>query len=672
MVANKIINQSLREFDKSTPDNYTPGDSLFLTYGSSDILPPWGYRRRDRVLRDFWYATHNTLVQGAFSSLVRKVAATGWEVKGGRNLTRRYQDVLQDAEFGDGWRIFLMKVLTDYLTQDFGAVIEVIGAGNADKPLKGPALGLAHLDSLRCLATNDPEYPIVYQNVSTNQSPEVKYHRMHRTRVIRLVDMPSSDERFHGNGLSALSRLISVSNAQMLMGKYQNEKLSDLPPLGFMTVQNVRPGDWENAIAMYEQGRQSEGQQVYRQIFRMESHDPGAPIKVDFIQFANLPDGFNYREYMEIHVNMIALALGVDPQDIWPLSGAPLGTGTQSVILHAKGQSKGYGDMLTMLERVINQAILPEALEFQWKYRDPISDKEEAETAKAWADMATAAGLSDDEKRMLLAAKVPAMADVLFDAAGNIRLNDSDPKGDEDETVAEDAATLTAESEAEPAEGDDEQPAAVPVITRALDGDAGRLDVGRRDANLLKAIQSTRVDFEGVVEDALNAALSRAIPNRTRFGTVMRAHIAKYGRLAMLDGLKDGGVDIEALEPDDQAQATKLIASNSAYVSDLSASLFADPAPNIDAAARAGMWANKTLTEFYNAGLMSADANGMYEWVLGNTEHCDDCQRLSGQKHRLKEWSKSKWLPQSDRLECHGFNCQCRLVKTTGRAKGSY
>jgi len=53
-------------------------------------------------------------------------------------------------------------------------------------------------------------------------------------------------------------------------------------------------------------------------------------------------------------------------------------------------------------------------------------------------------------------------------------------------------------------------------------------------------------------------------------------------------------------------------------------------------------------------------------WVLGRTEHCRTCLVLNGQVRRLSFW-ESHVLPRNgpnDKLECHGFNCQCELRPT--------
>lgn len=699
----KRLQQSVREFESpdSMGQNLFQGDTFWFVTNPQDILPIWGLRSSDRALREFSYAEHNTLAIGAIVNLIKRYVSTPWELKGEAKVTERFTDVFQDAEFGEGYSTFMTKVLWDYFTQDFGAVIEVIGGGKPDQPIKGPVLGLAHLDSLRCVATGNLEYPIIYWSQRTGQM-----HRMHRTRVVRVVDMPSPVERAYNNGICALRRMISIANAQILLGKHQNESLSDMPPTGLMLLGNVKPGEWQQVMYQYEAGRKRDGAQVYRNFAYLESQNPSEKVTAEFLRFSVTPENFDYQQYVEIHVNYIALALGEDPQDIWPLTGQALGTGAQSQVLHAKGKGKAFGSLMRTFERIWNIAVLPPELEFTHKYNDPLSDQEEAATAKLWIEAANAAPASTEQKLQLIANKVPAFADVLLDEMGQLRLPDVDKKpvgylGND--IISEDAATLT---EA-PVEGgvstDGSQSATASVsllgqragadegaVDKALPGrsrlalgvaqpsDAGAMaSAGIRDSRrgryalgdlAQKDIAATRLDFEADFADAVQAGLDDDM-NRRRFGIVARALITRYGRQAYTDGLQEGGVE-DALSSDDQRTVNNLIAEQSSYVSDFADRLF--DGSEADPDARAATWYNKSIYPFYMAGLQSADEDGLYEWVYGDTEHCEDCQRLNGQKHRMSEWMDNGILPKSSDLQCNGYNCQCELIKTTGRARGGF
>lgn len=184
-----------------------------------------------------------------------------------------------------------------------------------------------------------------------------------------------------------------------------------------------------------------------------------------------------------------------------------------------------------------------------------------------------------------------------------------------------------------------------------------------------RSIQSTRLDFEGQIEDLIADARGGRI-DRREFSNRMRNIIRGYGELAYLNGLQDGGVQMELdeLDPAERNEIKALISSQNQFVSKFGDTLF-NGAGLTDAQAgqKPSMWFNMSVMPIYNAGLVSADKNGLREWVLGNTEHCTDCKRLSGQKRRLSFWT-DHIMPQDQRLECKGFNCQCKLVPARGSA----
>lgn len=187
-----------------------------------------------------------------------------------------------------------------------------------------------------------------------------------------------------------------------------------------------------------------------------------------------------------------------------------------------------------------------------------------------------------------------------------------------------------------------------------------------------KSIQSTRLDFEMEMEGFIEEARAERLTRR-RFGTLMRSVIRKYGIRAYRDGLMDGGVEDGAMDTEDYQEAESLIAQQSVYVTDFANTLYDKGISDAQAYGKPEMWFNKSLMPLYQAGLASADRNGLYEWVLGKTEqHCKTCLALNGQRHRMKEYTKRNLVPQASILECKGFNCDCRLVKSTGRAKGRF
>lgn len=615
------------------PDGYAYGLSGIIHYKRNEF-PAWGLPQRDYQLRQLIYNQHNTLTVGALTNLIRRVKQTPWELSGGRNLTRRYQELMQEAQFGEGWDALLSRLLQDLLTLDNGAFIEIQGPGNPDEPLTRAATGIAVLDGLRCYATGNEDYPVYYRSLYG------RLHKLHWTRVIRLVDMPSPDPRYRGLGLSALSRALSVAQTDILMNKYLLEKLDDLPPKGFLVISGPTKEQWDQVTSKHEFDRLQKKQEVYQNLVEFRGISDSQNLDLKIVPFSNLPDHFSRRELFDIAVQYLALAIGDDPQEIAALSSSGLGaTATQSQVLHTKGKGRIYGDLLTILQRTINIALLPESLEFQFKPRDTEQSQQDAQTALAWAN--TARPLVQDgvitpqQAAELLSNTVPSYRDILLDEAGQVRLPDDDVQP---EAVVEDDTTQ------EPGE----------------------------DETLLqeKAIQATRLDFETAFADVLS---QREGLNRRRFGIVLRSLISRYGNMAYEDGLTDGGVSPRDKTDEDRETVRQLTREQSVFVTAFANSLYRKGVSVGDLNRRASMWYNKSVAPFYRAGLRSANRNGMFEWALGPTEHCSDCLRLNGQRHRMKDWIRTGWVPQADKLECKGFNCQCKLTPAQGqRARGRF
>lgn len=647
---NAVMKQSVQVLPDAERDS---GGTLFaLEAVRGPILPAWGSRERERVLRAYLRHDYNTLVQGAFAGLSKRWAATPWEISGPKRATKLFQDVLRQADFGRGWSSFIGKLALDFLRQDGGAYVEVIAPGNPMKAPTGPAMALANLDSLRCYPTGDPEFPVVYYNRAG------KMHLLHYTRVLHFVDMPDADECNPGYGLSALSRAIAVVQRQILMGRYIEQRLDDMPPPGIGVMNGITEKNLGLLWARYNREQSSDMPPAWGKTMWVNSLQPEIPVSVEMIPFANAPEKFNYPAYVEIDVNELALAIGVDKQELWELGGGSLGSGAQSEVLHAKSQGKMFGAFLIEVERRLND-VLPDACEFAFKVQDPYEETERAQAAQIWAGVVAALGdkLTPDEARLLLANQIEAVADAITDADGElVRLNDADPKGEPQppEVTAVDNTPLQ----------DDATPPGAAQDVTADDAD-GMLAA--------KAVAATRLDFENDFEALLDEARAGRV-DRRRFPILMRSIIRRQSLKAYRDGLIDGGVADGALDDDDNAAWASLYADASNYVRDFWKSLF-DGAGISDAQAaqRPEMWWNKSLQPFYTAGRASADKNGAYEWVLGNTEvHCPHCLMLNGQVHRLRDYVKSGWLPQADKLACGGFQCDCKLVKSDQKARGRF
>lgn len=650
---------SIREFAPNVWGGLV-GDGIgYFMPAQTDIIPSWGTPACDWWLRLIDITQHGALWSGAKQVWTEKFLSTPYEISGGRNQTYQWQDIFFESDFGEGYDFMMQKAIADYLTLNRGLFLELVSYGDPDTPLQDGArvIGINHLDALRMVYTGNREWPYIYYSEYTG-----KPHRLHYTRIINLTNQPSPNTRMMGMGKSALYNAITVANAQILLGRHQNELLNDQPPPGLVLFQNVNPEQIDGLMRQFEADRQRDGQFIYRNIVRLSSVDPANPAMVQFIPLSSVPEGFSYDEYMQQHVNLLALTMGLDPQDIWPLMGQAMGTGAQSKELAAKTEIKGPGYFATRAERVWNKQ-LPRGLELKYKAQNGQQDLQQANIAKTWTDLINSATFMDEsEKRQLAANQIPAFADVLLDEQGNVRLPDDDPKEQGQEIIATDNVELDTP--------DDASPEATAADNTASDTSAAQPPVDEKQPEETKSIDDTTSAFVDEIAAAMQDGIDRAVSKASTAARI-RGAITRYGKLAYQDGLEDGGVDASELSDDDILSISDMAVHDTQFVSDLVNEIYSETGMIGTPETRAPMW-SKTLSEFYNAGLASADANGMYMWEVGDTDHCRDCERMDGQVHRMKDYVRKGIVPQSSDLECGGYRCQCALVKTTGRASGNW
>lgn len=172
------------------------------------------------------------------------------------------------------------------------------------------------------------------------------------------------------------------------------------------------------------------------------------------------------------------------------------------------------------------------------------------------------------------------------------------------------------------------------------------------------------------------AAVFNGEMDRDGLALAHRQLLRSYGYDVYLEGMRDGGVDDPAanLTDDDERRIFAFINDQldhvTKFASDTAATRAVEPLSARAAAQRAinervKLW-GEAMANHGAAGEASARRNVMAWWVLGDTDHCDDCLRYSGYKpHRLSWWLKRD-LPRSSNLACHGVNCQCTLQDADG------
>lgn len=347
----------------------------------SQRIQPWGsgYQIRDRQLRDFWPT--EPFLSGAIYSTAIRNANYEWAIEGPDDgviavLTDMLNGAITGAEFG--WLPFVKAITQESNTQDNGYFIEIIrdpgmDAASRFKDWAAPVIGIAHLDSGRCIRTGNPDWPVIY--IDRNE----KRHIMKPWQIISQAQFPSPIQRMNGVGFSAVSRILRFAEIISSIEIYTDEKVSGRHFKQINFVSGVSKMEIEDIKRRDEEQADNQGLMRYIQPMIYASLDPEKPITTATIDLASIPDNFNFEELMRWYIANIALNTGGDYQDFAPLPSGNIGSSSQSEILARKSQGKGPADFMETVQNIFRDyGVIPRPYEFKFKVKDLAEEADRA------------------------------------------------------------------------------------------------------------------------------------------------------------------------------------------------------------------------------------------------------------------------------------------------------
>ena len=355
----------------------TPALLMWMAAGNQAVAPWWS-RIRDKNLREFWKSVD--VLAGAVYALEAKMATIPFHVEPHDYTIRSHMGLADDfdsmlmnaCEWGKGWSAFYGKWTQDLLTQDNGAFGEIIGDGKPDGPIVGMPYAVCSLDSARCDRTSNPEFPVIYTAL------DGKRYKLHYTRVCFASIQPSPVAEMHDVGYCAVSKCLNISQNLLDILVYNQEKLGSRPSRGLMVASGgLDADDIKNAFKLASE--EMDNRMLSRFSKTVVIGDATAPEgKLQMLDLASLPDGFNYETSMSIGMAAIALAFGVDARELWPMTSTG-STRADALIQHLKAQTKGIGHLLAIAEQAIFTKVLPSTLTATFDYTDDAQDRQVAE-----------------------------------------------------------------------------------------------------------------------------------------------------------------------------------------------------------------------------------------------------------------------------------------------------
>ena len=412
-------------------------DQLLLATGNlNGEIPRWSWwpNLRDVYLRAFWKV--EPILAGGIYAMMSKVGTIGFEFKGKRPYTKAYyQRLAGDCDGGYGLSNLFYKTALSLLTQDNGAFWYLHGAGRPERALRGRVQDIRFLDSAQCWRSFDPEYPVYYMNPFDGT-----YHRLHKTRVVALSSMTQTDEMGRNVGFSAVSRVLQAAQIMRDMRQYTHELVSGQPSRGLLVMEGVNGNQIRQAIEANTEDAESASFFRYRGIDVIAHMN--RKISAELINLASVPSGWNELDSTQLYVNVVALALGTDPRDLWPgtVSGATKG---DAEVSDKKAKTKGIGDLLRLMSWAMNWHVIGRdaGVEFSYDYVDIEELLQQSQIDKTRAETyslsVTAGAMSPEEMRAMQINDGTLDPTVLSDLAAVAKYDELSPVIDENGAVDE-------------------------------------------------------------------------------------------------------------------------------------------------------------------------------------------------------------------------------------------
>ena len=339
---------------------YTGTLGMFVSYmvKNSALLPIWWSEERESYLRkaslevDIISSVTNNLTMRLFN-MPLQVVPENQLISSQATVAKYYQAMVSNA-----WTKYGELFINDMLTFDKGAFFIIESTVSPSIPLGEGDLptGLRYIPSKQLLLNNNEQYPYIW--VRNNGSSIY----LHETRVIRLTQMPVTIDEYVYTGLSFVSRAFNAGSMLNSAITYGLESLGTLESDNIIwatstTSKAIQQAFKDAQIDSANTSRQSKGQNVY-----LGLRDPQG--KIGQLELKRLPASFNYETFTTVVVKLLAIAAGVDENDIIAVSNAGT-TKTATLVSDLKAKYKLEAWFTKKLRQELEQKFLPSFLKLQ-------------------------------------------------------------------------------------------------------------------------------------------------------------------------------------------------------------------------------------------------------------------------------------------------------------------
>jgi len=345
-----------------------------LLAGQDQGCPPWSCPlRRADYLESVW--RNDSRLSGVIFTMVSRIASLGWAIVGPIKKLRRWYDMLAWAD-EEGWTQFIKLFFADYLTTDEGGILETTRSFYP----RGPLVSLWNMDARHAIpgpvtlpaktevagkSTKMKSWPLIFKD-------QDHWKGLKKGQFLRVASLPTTDQFRRRMGFCFMSRILRYAALADAMLKFQEERVSNLPPEGIATISGLTRPQVEKAMQEYTLQRKQKNQLTWPGVLWLVSNTYGQECKVAFTSFRQVWENFSDREANEVFSKVVALDAGIDVSEIWQVEfhGA---TKAASWLQHKKSLGKGSAEFIVEFERWIARNT-PQDIAFRFDTPDDEQD----------------------------------------------------------------------------------------------------------------------------------------------------------------------------------------------------------------------------------------------------------------------------------------------------------
>src|SRR3990167_684935 len=186
------------------------------------------------------------------------------------------------------------------------------------------------------------------------------------------------------------------------------------------------------------------------------------------------------------------------------------------------------------------------------------------------------------------------------------------------------------------------------------------LNIAKAEASMDDMLSGYEGDLQGLIQELLRGGHRTS---KADFRRQMKGQIRDYAREGFRVAWAEGGGDVAEAKPDELAKIDEWKNEQQSHVNDF-ADWLTNKESDLDTVPdRVALWA-ASYESYLNDIKTAAMGDPMGEWEYGDTEHCDTCLELNGQRHRVSWFKDQNYYPQKPGadMDCGGYRCQCEVV----------